>query len=215
MSPGVDMKQFVWLPIDQLWIKVVTTIPAVVQIETRSNTWDKQNPRKKLFISLVQFCLHCTVYTGCTLYIVQLLLLNKCYICGDSICLSPKSSYLQVKNLTFSSLCIMLFCKVGKLWIPYIIFRNTDSDEAVTVDGDTRTLVSVTREGGFFRSGPEVADEVTFALDSLFCLCLNWMYRLRCLKERRTSWLWTRPTIRSSTAPTCSTTTPLTPRSAG
>ena len=53
----------------------------------------------------MQFCLHCTVYTGCTLYIVQLLLLNKCYICGDSICLSPKSSYLQVKNLTFSSLC--------------------------------------------------------------------------------------------------------------
>ena len=26
--------------------------------------------------------------------------------------------------------------------------------------GDTRTLVSVTKEGGFVRSGPEVADEV-------------------------------------------------------
>ena len=46
------------------------------------------------------------------------------------------------------------------LWIPYIIFRNTDSDEAVTVDGDIRTLVSVTRQGDFVRSGPEVADEV-------------------------------------------------------
>ena len=53
-------------------------------------------------------------------------------------------------------------CKVGKLWIPYIIFRNTDSDEAVTVDGDIRTLVSVTRQGDFVRSGPEVADEGTF-----------------------------------------------------
>ena len=46
------------------------------------------------------------------------------------------------------------------LWIPYIIFKNTDNDEAVTVDGDTRTLMSVTRQGGFTRSGPEVADEV-------------------------------------------------------
>ena len=53
------------------------------------------------------------------------------------------------------------FYKVGKLWIPYIIFRNTDSDEAVTVKGNTMTLVSVTKEGGFVRSGPDVADEVT------------------------------------------------------
>ena len=30
----------------------------------------------------------------------------------------------------------------------------------MTVTGDTRTLVSVTKEGGFVRSGPEVADEV-------------------------------------------------------
>ena len=46
------------------------------------------------------------------------------------------------------------------LWIPYIIFKNTDSDEAVTLDGELRTLVAVTREGGFVRSGPEVTDEV-------------------------------------------------------
>ena len=51
--------------------------------------------------------------------------------------------------------------KVNSLWIPYIIFRNTDMDEAVTVAEDTRTLVSVTRQGDFVRSGPEVADEVT------------------------------------------------------
>lgn len=56
--------------------------------------------------------------------------------------------------------------KVSKLWVPYIIFRNTDSDEAVTVNGDTMTLVSVTKEGGFVRSGPEVADEVTLISDS-------------------------------------------------
>ena len=51
--------------------------------------------------------------------------------------------------------------QVNLLWIPYIIFRNTDSDEAVTLDGELRTLVAVTREGGFVRSGPEVADEVS------------------------------------------------------
>ena len=55
---------------------------------------------------------------------------------------------------------IELHLQVNRLRIPYIIFRNTDSDEAVTVTGDTRTLVSVTKEGGFVRSGPEVTDEV-------------------------------------------------------
>ena len=43
---------------------------------------------------------------------------------------------------------------MGSLWIPYVIFRNTDADEAVKVDDDTMTLVSVTREGDFVSSGP-------------------------------------------------------------
>ena len=49
------------------------------------------------------------------------------------------------------------------IWIPYIIFKNTDDDEAVKVDyltEDIRTKVSVRREQNFTRSGPEVADEV-------------------------------------------------------
>ena len=46
------------------------------------------------------------------------------------------------------------------LWIPYIIFKNTDRDEAMKVDEDIRTLVSVTRLGDFFRSGMDQADEV-------------------------------------------------------
>ena len=41
-----------------------------------------------------------------------------------------------------------------------MIFRNTDGDEAVKVDDDQMTLVAVTRQGHFVRSGPEVADEV-------------------------------------------------------
>ena len=48
------------------------------------------------------------------------------------------------------------------IWIPYIIFRNTDDDEAVTIEDSTRTVVSVRREGSFRRSGPEVADEVAY-----------------------------------------------------
>ena len=52
------------------------------------------------------------------------------------------------------------------MWIPYIIFKNTDDDEAVKVDAQTedgtmRTKVSVKRENNFTRSGPEIADEVT------------------------------------------------------
>ena len=48
------------------------------------------------------------------------------------------------------------------IWIPFIIFKNTDRDEAVTLD--TTTLVSVTREGNFIRSGPDVADEVKIVI---------------------------------------------------
>ena len=51
------------------------------------------------------------------------------------------------------------------IWIPYIIFKNTDDDEAVKVDavtedGNINTVVTVTREHNFTRSEPEVADEV-------------------------------------------------------
>ena len=55
--------------------------------------------------------------------------------------------------------------KVSRLWIPYIIFQNTDDDEAIKVDaltedGNIRTKVSVKREQNFTRSGQEEADEV-------------------------------------------------------
>ena len=61
---------------------------------------------------------------------------------------------------SYNHLSAFPLLQVHMLWIPYIIFRNTDSDEAVTVDGEIRTLVAVKREGGFVRSGPDVADEV-------------------------------------------------------
>ena len=55
--------------------------------------------------------------------------------------------------------------QVESIWIPYIIFKNTDTDEAVTLE--TKTVVSVTKQGDFSRSGPEVADEVTFHVYSI------------------------------------------------
>ena len=48
--------------------------------------------------------------------------------------------------------------EAASIWIPYIIFKNTDNDEAITID--TMTSVSITRGGQFTRSGAEVADEV-------------------------------------------------------
>ena len=71
------------------------------------------------------------------------------------------------------------------LWIPYIIFRNTDSDEAVAVDS-TRTVISITRQGDFVRSGPEIADEVNEMMEKK--LYNNYMvnyYRLRSSKGKR------------------------------
>ena len=76
------------------------------------------------------------------------------------------------------------YIQVNMLWIPYIIFKNTDSDEAVMIDGELRTLVAVTREGGFVRSGPEVADEVRkVEMSSIVRLKSS---RLRFSKGRRT-----------------------------
>ena len=63
-------------------------------------------------------------------------------------------------DLNQSKICIDMFFKVSLLWIPYIIFKNTDRDEAMKVDEDIRTLVSVTRLGDFVRSGLDQADEV-------------------------------------------------------
>ena len=45
------------------------------------------------------------------------------------------------------------------LWIPYIIFQNTDNNEAVTIDG-IRSTAFVTRESSFERSTFDVADEI-------------------------------------------------------
>ena len=62
--------------------------------------------------------------------------------------------------------------QISKIWMPYIIFKNTDDDEAVkidalTEDGNIRTRISVRREHNFTRSSPEVADEVLQTINLL------------------------------------------------
>ena len=49
--------------------------------------------------------------------------------------------------------------ELWSLWIPYIIFQNTDNNEAVVLDG-VRSTVFITRESDFRRSGIEIADEI-------------------------------------------------------
>ena len=70
--------------------------------------------------------------------------------------------YIHYQENTLAQTVIF---QISKIWMPYIIFKNTDDDEAVKVDAQTedgtlRTKVSVKRENNFTRSGPEVADEV-------------------------------------------------------
>ena len=45
-----------------------------------------------------------------------------------------------------------------KLWIPFVIFQNTDNNEAVTIE--TRTNAFITREGPFKRSEINIVDEI-------------------------------------------------------
>ena len=58
------------------------------------------------------------------------------------------------------------------LWIPYIIFKNTDSDEAVTLDGELRTLVAVThrRFRGIEWNGVKIYDLQKVTFSTLFKL---------------------------------------------
>ena len=59
-----------------------------------------------------------------------------------------------------------LVYQMSSIWIPYLIFRNTDNDEAVDIQ-NTRTVVSIKKQGNFIRSGLDIADEVVFYVPEL------------------------------------------------
>ena len=54
--------------------------------------------------------------------------------------------------------------EVEKLWIPYIVFENSENSEATKSDPDSEVLI--TREGGFTSSGEEVIEERNIFLGS-------------------------------------------------
>ena len=75
--------------------------------------------------------------------------------------------------------------QIESVWIPHIIFKNTDTNEAITLE--TKTKVSITKEGNFTKSGPEFADEVKVILEIFqvrYVILL--IYRLKFSKEWRT-----------------------------
>ena len=80
---------------------------------------------------------------------------------SDNLCLNLILLYYTTLGKMYKNDFYPLsgFCQVNSLWIPYIIFRNTDNDDAITVE-NSRTVLSVSREGDFVRSGSEVADEI-------------------------------------------------------
>ena len=50
--------------------------------------------------------------------------------------------------------------EINKVWTPYVIYKNTDNNEAVTVNDGLKTTIAVTREGGFSRSDMSMVDEI-------------------------------------------------------
>ena len=50
--------------------------------------------------------------------------------------------------------------EIKAIWTPHVIYKNTDNNEAVTVNDFVETTLAVTREGSFIRSGMEILDEI-------------------------------------------------------
>ena len=72
---------------------------------------------------------------------------------------------------------------MNSIWIPYIIFRNTDNDDAVDIQS-SRAVVSINRQGNFVRSGPEIAEEV-IVLSTCNSIQNILFVRLRYSKEKK------------------------------
>ena len=62
-----------------------------------------------------------------------------------------RAKYHNLKTKT--SLNSLADDDIGMLWLPYIVYGNTDMKEAVQLKEGVKTTVTVTREGEFTRSG--------------------------------------------------------------
>ena len=69
-----------------------------------------------------------------------------------------RASYNNLKHeITLNALTSF---EMGKIWTPFIIYQNTDKNEAVRLEGSLDTTMTVTREGPFKRSDINTADEI-------------------------------------------------------
>ena len=69
-----------------------------------------------------------------------------------------RAKYYNLKDM--SSLNSFSDDEFERLWLPYVIYDNTDMKEAVQLVEGVKTTVVVTRDGDFTRSGLESADEI-------------------------------------------------------
>ena len=65
---------------------------------------------------------------------------------------------------------------INSLWVPHLIYENTDNNEALRIGGETETKVDITREGNFVRSGMDVAEEIEHFKGAENKLTLNQTY---------------------------------------
>ena len=73
-----------------------------------------------------------------------------------------KENRATYQNLKVSdSLNALTQTDIDKLWLPKVIYENTDQKETTRLgaDWEWETVVVVRREGNFTRSGPEIVDE--------------------------------------------------------
>ena len=69
-----------------------------------------------------------------------------------------RATYHNLKDET--SLNALTDEEIGALWLPYVVYDNTDMKEAVQLfQGNVKTTIVVTREGSFTRSGYDFVDE--------------------------------------------------------
>ena len=77
------------------------------------------------------------------------------------ISLQWKENRAQYHNLkTKRSLNALTDAEINTLWLPYVIYANTDMKEAVQLEDGLDTTIVVTREGDFTRTGVEEIDEI-------------------------------------------------------
>ena len=69
-----------------------------------------------------------------------------------------RATYHNLKDET--SLNALTDAEITTLWLPYVIYANTDMKDAVKLMDDLDTTIVVTKEGNFTRKGVEALDEI-------------------------------------------------------